>query len=138
MHIGADPWPGAVSIHQQPANEENSVYKYEDLFSEANTNFYRLKIIGKDKQVIYSTILKVFIPTKNDPVNIYPNPANKKITVSGNISFTELYLFDLTGKSLLQKKNNSNQTNIEIDLPELSVGVYILKIGSTVKKLLIR
>ncbi|MEP7374327.1 MAG: T9SS type A sorting domain-containing protein [Chitinophagaceae bacterium] len=127
-----------IAVNEQPANEAISLYKYEDLFPKTNNNFYRLKMIGKDGQVIYSTILKVFIPTKNDPLNIYPNPAHKKITVSGNISFTNLYLFDLTGKLLLQKKNNNNQNSVEIDLPDLSDGVYILKIGSTVKKLVIR
>jgi hypothetical protein len=127
-----------IAIHEQPAKEEISLYTYEDLFPEPNHNFYRLKIIGKDRQIIYSAILRVFIPTENDPVNIYPNPANKKITVSGNISFTELHLFDLTGKLLLQKKSNNNQNSLEIDLPDLSAGVYILKIGTVVKKLVIR
>jgi hypothetical protein len=127
-----------IAINEQPATEAISLYKYEDLFPEPNNNFYRLKIIGKDRQVIYSTILKIFIPTENDPVNIYPNPAHKKITVSGNISFTNFLLFDLTGKLLLQKKNNNNQNSMEIDLPDLSAGVYIIKIGSAVKKLVVR
>lgn len=127
-----------IAIHQQPAKEGVSLYQYEDMFPESSNNFYRLKIIGKDRQIIYSSILKVFIPTKNDPVNIYPNPANKKIMVSGNISFTELYLFDLTGKLLLQRKNNNNQNSVEIDLPDLSAGVYVLKIGTVIRKLVIR
>jgi hypothetical protein len=127
-----------IAINEQPAMEGISLYKYEDPFPEPNNNFYRLKIIGKDKQVIYSPILKVFIPTMNNPVTIYPNPTHKKITVSGNISFTELYLFDLTGKLLLQKKNNNNQNSVKIDLPELSAGVYILRIGTVIRKLVIR
>ena len=127
-----------IAIHEQPAKEGISLYQYEDLFSEPNYNFYRLKIIGKDRRVIYSSILKVFIPTRNDPIKIYPNPAHKKIMVSGNISFTELCLFDLTGKLLFQKKNNNNQSSMNIDLPDLSAGVYMLKIGTVVKKLVIR
>ena len=97
-----------------------------------------LKIIGKNKQVFYSSILKIFMPTKNDPVNIYPNPAHKKITVSGNISFAEIDLFDLAGKLVLQKKNNNNQNSMEINLPDCAAGVYILKIGTVIKKLVIR
>ena len=127
-----------IAIHQQPAKEEVSLYQFEDILPQSGNNFYRLKIIGKDRQVIYSSILKVFIPTENDPVNIYPNPANKKVTVSGNISFTTLYLFDLTGKLLLQRKNNNNQNSMEIGLPDLSAGVYIIKVGTTIKKLVVR
>jgi Secretion system C-terminal sorting domain len=126
------------AIHQQPAEESVSLYNYQDVFTNPGNNFYRLKIIGKDRQVIYSSILKVFIPTANVPFNIYPNPANKKITVSGNISFTTLYLFDLGGKLLVQKRNNNNQNSMDIDLPDLSAGVYILKLGTMVRKLVVR
>jgi len=127
-----------IAIHEQPAREGLSLYTYEDVFSEPNNNYYRLKIIGKNKQVFYSSILKIFMPTKNDPVNIYPNPAHKKITVSGNISFAEIDLFDLAGKLVLQKKNNNNQNSMEINLPDCAAGVYILKIGTVIKKLVIR
>jgi Secretion system C-terminal sorting domain len=127
-----------IAIHQQPAQERVSLYQYEDIFPEPNHNFYRLKIVGKDRQVIYSSILKVFVPTKSDPVNIYPNPAKERILVSGNVAFTELCLFDLTGKVLWQKKNNNNQNSIAMDLPDLPTGVYILKIGTVIRKLVIR
>lgn len=127
-----------IPIHQQPAKEEVSLYQYEDIFSESSNNFYRLKIVGKDRQVIYSSILKVFVSTKNDPVSIYPNPANKTIRVSGDISFAELHLFDLAGKLLLHKRNNNNQNSMAVDLPDLSAGVYMLRIGTVVRKLVIR
>lgn len=126
------------AIHQQPAEEGIFLYQFEDMLPEPGNNFYRLKIIGRDRKVIYSSVLKVFMPTPNDPVNIYPNPASKKITVSGNISFTELYLFDMTGKLLLQKRNNNNQNSVDVNLPDLSAGVYMLKIGTVVKKVVIR
>jgi len=88
--------------------------------------------------VNYSSIQKIYIPLKNDLIKIYPNPAHKKIIVTGNIPrFTELTLFDLTGKLLLKNKIITNQNNIEIDLPDLSGGIYILKVGDAIKRLVI-
>jgi len=39
---------------------------------------------------------------------------------------------------LLSKKTITNQSNMEIDLPDLSTGVYMIKIGEVVKRLVIR
>ena len=51
---------------------------------------------------------------------------------------TGLSLFDLSGKLVWRKTIITNQHNVEIDLPALSAGIYMIKIGEVVKKLVIR
>lgn len=127
-----------IEISEQPAIEGIFLYHDVDLAPQPKTNFYRLKMIDKTNAVNYSSIQKIYIPIKNDLIKIYPNPAHKKIIVTGNIPrFTELTLFDLSGKLLLKNKIITNQNNIEIDLPDLSRGIYILKVGDTIKRLAI-
>lgn len=127
-----------IGINEQPAIDGISVYQDVDLAPQPKTNFYRLKMIDKNNVLNYSSIQKIYIPLKNDLIKIYPNPAHKKIIVTGNIPrFTELTLFDVSGKLLLKNKIITNQNNIEIDLTNLSRGIYILKVGDTIKRLAI-
>ena len=128
-----------IKISEQPAMENVSDYQDIDVSPQPKTNFYRLKMMDKSNVVTYSSIQKVFRPTKNDLIKIYPNPAHKKIILTGNIApYTALSLFDLSGKLLWRKNIISNQNNVEIDLPDLSVGIYVIKIDGVVKKLVIR
>ena len=95
--------------------------------------------MDKSNVVTYSSIQKIFRPTKNDLIKIYPNPAHKKIIITGNIAaHSGLSLFDLSGKLVWRKTIITNQHNVEIDLPHLSVGIYMIEIGDVVKKLAIR
>ena len=133
--VDGDNW---IGINEQPAIEGISVYQDVDFAPQPKTNFYRLKMIDKTNVVNYSSIQKIYIPLKNDLIKVYHNPAHKKIIVTGNIPrFTELTLFDLSGKLLLRKQTITNQNNMEIDLPDLSRGIYILKVSDIIKRLAI-
>lgn len=128
-----------IQINEQSAIDEILVYQDIDPSPKAGTNFYRLKMIDKINAVNYSTVQKVFVPSKNDLIKIYPNPAHKKIIVTGTMfSHSEISVFDLSGKLLWQKKLSARQSMIEVDLPILSRGIYLVKVGDAVKKLIIR
>ncbi len=61
-------------------------------------------------------------------VKIYPNPTTGFLNVEYNFSSwvenTELIVFDLLGKNILQRELFSASEKIELDLNELSCGVY--------------
>jgi hypothetical protein len=61
----------------------------------------------------------------NTTVNIFPNPAASILTIqtSNNQLIDKITITDLTGKVVLEKNNTNNQVNIQ----ELSNGMYILK-----------
>jgi hypothetical protein len=115
------------------------VYQDIDHSPQPGTNFYRLKMMDKINTVSYSPVQKIFVSSKNDLIKIYPNPAHKKIIITGNMfSHNEISVFDLSGKLLWRKKLTTRQSIIEVDLPILSRGIYLVKAGDAVKKLIIR
>lgn len=128
-----------IVISQQPAFENISDYKEIDLSPDPQTNFYRLKMFDKNNVMDYSPIQKIFIPLPGDLIKIYPNPTRKKIIITGILPALAdgISLHDLSGKLLWQKKVNTNQTRVELDLPDLPNGMYMLKIGNSFKKIAI-
>ena len=76
--------------------------------------------------------------SKSEWVNIYPNPAEDKITFSG-ASVNEVSIYDLTGKLVL---NAANILDNEISVNKLQTGIYqvILKTNNRVstQKLVIK
>jgi hypothetical protein len=66
-------------------------------------------------------------------VNIYPNPATKKVTVESVMFKTEdgtLTLFDFYGRKVFEKNIPAGTGNIEIDVSSLSSGMYFCRIVS--------
>lgn len=75
----------------------------------------------------------------NDSIKIIPNPAFNFITISNlpeDISTIEI--FDMMGTDLSSSKiilsSKIESSNIKVDISNLAVGVYYIKIGNTVKK----
>jgi len=65
------------------------------------------------------------------PISIYPNPTNGNITVEG-LEQGSVSLFDMTGRCMIQRTVNG--CTINLDLSTLPQGIYILRNGSQVKK----
>lgn len=102
---------------------------------------------------MYGTILKTtngvisFVEETKLPestFNIYPNPANNKITITGNRTLsgiTIIIIFNVNGEQLMHDTFR-NQNMIEMDVSMLTKGIYLLKIqttmGITTKKLVIQ
>jgi hypothetical protein len=67
-------------------------------------------------------------------INIYPNPAKEKLCISipSNFSnYTKIEIIDLKGVKVYETSDNSSKTLIEINLPKLPKGLYIVRITST-------
>ena len=127
-----------IPIDQLMALSNVETYSDIDPSPLTNNNFYRVKIVSKTGDVSYSPVQNIFVASINDRVTVYPNPATKRIRVSGQISFSEMFLFDLNGKLIWRKKTNEAQNTLDVDLPDLSAGVYVLRIGNSIKKVIIR
>lgn len=61
--------------------------------------------------------------------SFYPNPAQDHVTISSDDAFQSVQVFDITGKIVLTR-NEFNATEKEINVSELSSGVYLLKVSS--------
>ena len=70
-------------------------------------------------------------------ISFYPNPANTTINFPGISEESNVQVFDLTGKKLMDSKMNINSNSM--DVSQLSQGIYLVKInnrfaGKLVKK----
>lgn len=101
-------------------------------------NYYRLRIITKNKTWNYSNVVRVTVPRNVKAVAVYPNPASKKIFITGLSNNTSLRLFDLSGKLIWNKMLLTTDPSVGIDLPNIDSGVYFLKVNDVIKKLVIR
>ena len=126
-----------TAINEQIATGNLDIYQATDALPLTHHNYYRIKIIGKNNEISYSAVQKIFVPSVSDRIIIHPNPATDRITVSGNIPLGELLLFDLNGKLLWKKKNNTAQNNMVIDITGFPSGVYMLSVGAIMKKVVI-
>ncbi len=133
--IIADNW---YPLHAIQADDLKQDYIYTDEHPEQGLNFYRLKIIEKNNSFFYSPVRQLNGNQKSNPFVLYPNPASQQVIVTGNFSsFTEIKLFDLSGKLIWYKKIAGSNESISIDLSLLQAGVYALQIDNVIKKLII-
>jgi ligand-binding sensor domain-containing protein len=75
---------------------------------------------------VYDSIPSTYLLDKQSaPISIYPNPANTQLSIS-NIDDANVYLYTLSGQSILALRNSPKDT--VIDTKNLHQGVYLLRI----------
>ncbi|MDG1222373.1 MAG: T9SS type A sorting domain-containing protein, partial [Polaribacter sp.] len=63
-------------------------------------------------------------------LKLYPNPATDKIHISSKMPISGLALYDVYGKLIFTKENNTKS----IDVSRLNSGVYFLEVSSSTQK----
>lgn len=107
------------------ANNTSSVNSYS--FSDQNplqTNFYRLKMVDIDGSYKYSSVLKINLEGVQK-FDVFPNPANSSITVTGVSENQIVKLLSSDGKLLIQKRASGQ--SMTMDISTYSPGFYILQ-----------
>ena len=64
--------------------------------------------------------------------NIYPNPADDYFIIEGLEGKTEIKIYDLSGRIIVEKNSYSERENIRID--HLNAGIYIIEFTGMQKK----
>ncbi|MBK7561576.1 MAG: T9SS type A sorting domain-containing protein [Chitinophagaceae bacterium] len=119
-----------------PGNDQKRDYTTVDENPLPGRMYYRIKFVEKNNTLSYSPVRQVVTGNTNEFL-IYPNPARDKIMIAGNMNGPAVIkLLDVSGKIILQK--NIVNTPAEINLPNLSSGIYLLRINQSVQKLVIR
>jgi len=65
-------------------------------------------------------------------LNYFPNPVKNSLTISNEKLIDSIKITSILGQKMLSQKVNSLQT--EIDLSELSIGIYFVKVTSEEKE----
>jgi hypothetical protein len=70
-------------------------------------------------------------------INLYPNPANNRVTVEAGETINNASIYSMSGRMIYNQSFNA--TKVEIDLAQFKQGLYLVKIetekGSYTQKL---
>lgn len=90
--------------------------------------YYRLKKVDIDGKFTYSQIVTLHIPF-NTKFTIHPNPATHFIQLQMNknvVGNVTIQIADITGKLVLQEKQNINNSVVKIETNTLQNGTYLV------------
>jgi Metallo-peptidase family M12B Reprolysin-like/Secretion system C-terminal sorting domain len=115
----------------------NQQYSFTDNTVQKNVRYYyRLKQVDIDNRSTYSPVRSVIISdSKLANITLAPNPVVDKLFITLNqnkIHLLTAEVFDVSGKLLMQRRfvNPLPLSVLEVNIPELSSGVYILRLIS--------
>lgn len=105
-------------------------YTFTDGKLQNGTSYYRIKSVDKDGQFKYSPVKSInhLIPGKLN-YTIYPNPVRNNLFIKDLSGTNNITIFDATGK-VVYSKANVNNTSVNIDLTNLSNGLYTVMINN--------
>ena len=126
----------AVLAVTEKFNTEN--YTYADTAISADKIMYRLRVLIRGSQNdFYSRIILVRSKTSlDDNIKIMENPVRDKLYFNYNstkVQATDVKVYSLTGKILINQKINSFKGNNLITIPlssGLTPGIYVLEINT--------
>lgn len=132
-------WLNITEVQSNGDKMTPSTYSAVDNAPAAGMNYYRLKMVDRDRTFAYSSIQHLNF--EGDDVIVYPNPvgSNEKINLLIERSKAkEITIYDQSGKALKILSGQSEQ----IDVTGLDTGRYVIKIklvdGTEATKLLIK
>ncbi|MBL0144732.1 MAG: T9SS type A sorting domain-containing protein [Chitinophagaceae bacterium] len=99
---------------------------------DGKTIYYRLKILGADGKYKNSSLATVKGNISNASINVFPNPANEKITIKLDKAMEAnglIVIYDIAGKALIFQNITALQTSISIATNHLASGRYFIKIS---------
>jgi glucose/arabinose dehydrogenase len=118
---------GIVAANNQLA--ENN-YRFRDNIRGIQKKFYRLRIVNKNGQWDYSRT--IVVKNNSIPLNVVYPSIIKNNMLSFYISdvYDDLLLFGVNGSLILHKNIKGNKGRMDIPLPNLPKGMYLVKISN--------
>ena len=95
-------------------------------------SYYKLKQIDYDGTTTYSR--QIFVESEISALKLYPNPSKGEFILESADSNSSVFVYDLQGRKVLEKKGASLNT---IRTDQLAKGIYIIQVGSQRTKLLV-
>jgi uncharacterized protein involved in tellurium resistance len=110
------------------------MYLDNDVNSSESVYYYRIKQIDFDGQYSYSAVISVK-SAMNHAIQVYPNPStgNFKIVGLSKINNYNVEIYNSTGHLV---RVYSSSENMNIDLSDQPIGIYLVKSGERVFRLI--
>jgi gluconolactonase len=118
-----------ITIPEAPTNCDFGGKDFKTLYITALKNLYSIDL-NYPGYVVSKHILPdaIKLTTDNPRIKIYPNPVQNELHLSLSGKTGMLEVFDISGKTVLQKEIRKNNTSI--DVSGLHNGIYFIKILS--------
>lgn len=99
---------------------------------------YRLKLAETDGSQLYSGIRQVKIGDTRMKLLLFPNPAQKMVTIPGSFrAGTEIRIFDDKGRKVFERKLATTESDIRQNISFLEEGIYYVQVAELVERLVI-
>ncbi|MFK8056375.1 MAG: T9SS type A sorting domain-containing protein [Saprospiraceae bacterium] len=107
-----------------------SSYEFEDP-SPVGQNIYRLVTYDFDGTKAYSNLVSARLNCQFNPVRVFPNPAQEKLSITGlttQMEVTSIRVLSMSTGALVSLLVVENDNTVSLDLTGLPVGVYLLQV----------
>lgn len=125
-----------IAFIQGKNSPSNNNYSFEDTDFDFNTvYYYRLKLIDLNGEYSYSKTILLSLEKDTSNIKVYPNPSSGIFTLASDPEeLEEISIYGLDGKIVKNIKYNKgiNPNKVMIDISELNVGLYLLKVKNHV------
>jgi hypothetical protein len=91
------------------------------------TIYYRLQIVDKNGSYTFSPIKRIQLNSKQQAINIYPNPAKEFINVEAK-SIKQVSVIDNLGRVVLTRNFDADIMNCSINISLLQKGFYAVQV----------
>ncbi|MEO1629096.1 MAG: T9SS type A sorting domain-containing protein, partial [Bacteroidota bacterium] len=93
-------------------------------------NYYRLKQVDFDGSFVYSEVRVIKLISAENALSIFPNPTTDWLTLqfAEEVKQGQLQLFNSAGQLVLQRSLEQDNDHLHLQLRQLEVGMYWLKI----------
>ncbi len=99
-------------------------YGYTHATLPEGTHYYRLKMVDQNDAFTYSEIRRVRMSSQQT-MGVYPNPANRLITITGLKANGSIRIFTMDGR--LMKQIRTDGTSMVADVSSLPQGTYVVQ-----------
>lgn len=111
-------------------------YQFDDAGLSPGAWQYRVKVLEHNGASFYSSVRSINMSVAASSLQVHPNPSFNTITITGTFSKGDvLQLFDATGRMVMERSIPSASTSIQQDISMLRCGIYLIKAGSGVTRL---
>lgn len=96
-----------------------------------DVRIYKRALSTTEIQNLHTTISAIeFDEDINNQISVYPNPSYKYLNIKTNesIDINRIEIFNVSGQKIISKLYKVFNSNIQIDIDDLKVGTYFLKI----------
>ncbi len=135
-------WSAIGEIKGAGNSSANKDYSFPDKNPDMGTNYYYLMQTDYNGNTKKYNMISVDYGSKNEEINLFPNPSNDKVIISSISNFIDpvFEIYDTMGNKVDVPFQKQNDFSMELNTAELPKGTYAIKIINlqkvVIKKLL--